>query len=192
MPTLLGFLLQKALTDYCGPWQNVYRYLRCTFHFTFGFAHVSIKVTLCVQIQSLLRQSTLLATRPVRPSSIVNEELAQQGTPRHRCPPFQVEVCGRCQLVLSSRLCSRAATVYSVRPQGPWQLSLASTLRPRFESPGSCPERRFRGSRYLDPASRSFGRLPLLTIFSPILLARRTTLFFASLLCSSVIAGQVL
>ena len=117
------------------------------------------------------------ASARVPSTSIVHENLYSRGQPRHQCLPFQVEACGRCQPVFGSHICSRANVVRLVRPQGPWQQLLASTLRPRFKELESCPKRRFLRSQLFDPALCS---LSVLTIPSLLLLlvCAYTALFF--------------
>jgi hypothetical protein len=173
---VVEFLLQGALTGLHGPWQDVYRYLRCTLHFKFGFAQVSIEVILCVQIQM---SSSLEHPLAFRPSSIVHENLYSRGQPRHQCLPFQVEACGRCQSVFGSHICSRADVVRLDRPQGPWQMLLASTLRPWFVWPGKLSYAPLPQPSLLDPPSCSFERSSVLTINSLLLLVPRTTPSFA-------------
>ena len=119
------------------------------------------------------------ASARVPSTSIVHENLYSRGQPRHQCLPFQVEACGRCQPVFGSHICSRTNVVRLVRPQGPWQMLLASTLRPWFVWPGKLSYAPLPQPSLLDPPSCSFDRLSILTIHSPLLLAPRTTPSFA-------------
>jgi hypothetical protein len=65
------------------------------------------------------------------------------------------------------------------RPQGPWQMLLASTLRPWFLWPGKLSYAPLSQPSLLDPHSCSFERLSVLTINSLLLLAPRTAPSFA-------------